>query len=382
MTNPLTAEAVAISSCKICDGAAHYFDVVDFNKYCSRQNSYQFGLIGEPVYFLRCEACGFIFTEHCDKWTAADFSQRIYNDDYVLVDGEYSRIRPGKEAERFVESVSAGRGISVLDFGSGTGIFAEKLKSFGYSDVESFDPFSSPVRPPGLFDVVTAIEVLEHSPSPRQTLREILSFAKPDCAIIFTTLIQPADVSSIRGQHWYVAPRNGHVSFYSRASLCDLSARFGLSYHMHRSYHVFVRGTAPILIDSSPVQCVRLTAPSVDSGSQVWNGVEEAAVSPRRWTASSTIEWRLSNSEPARAFLTIPFITEIIPGFAGRCFFFAGGVPADTTAVRAEKGYELRACVDLPGNNSLVALKTPEPVRPSDLNLNSDSRQLGLLIPC
>ena len=49
--------------------------------------------------------------------------------------------------------------------------------------------------------------------------------------------------SSTRAGWWYVAPRNGHVTIYSRRSLALIASRFKLDFHSYsRSTHFMTRG--------------------------------------------------------------------------------------------------------------------------------------------
>jgi Methyltransferase domain len=45
--------------------------------------------------------------------------------------------------------------------------------------------------------------------------------------ILFSTLLQPADIDHQGLNWWYAGPRNGHVSLYSRDSLERLVQPFG-----------------------------------------------------------------------------------------------------------------------------------------------------------
>lgn len=236
---PLTRVPSVESACKVCAGPASRFDVVDFNKHCAETNAYQFGLAGVPVYYSRCLDCGFIFTRHFDEWTTAQFATDIYNEDYEKVDPEYASARPLRAAEHFAAVFPESRDLSILDYGSGSGIFAARLKELGFARVDSFDPYSNPVRPASTFDVITCVEVMEHAPDPHATMRDMLSFAHAQTRIVFTTLTQPVDIESRRAAWWYIAPRNGHVSIHSERSLDALAAAHGLYFLKGEAFHVF-----------------------------------------------------------------------------------------------------------------------------------------------
>jgi len=224
--------------CKICIGESLKFDIVDFNKFCAG-NFYYFGFSGIPVTYYQCQHCSFIFTDFFDDWTPEDFAKFIYNADYSLVDGEYEAIRPANMATEMASFLADHRSARILDYGSGTGVFADRLKASGFAAVENYDPFTNPERPSGAFDIVTCFETIEHSPSPNDTIADLLSFMKPDGCIIFGTSIQPANINELRANWWYIGPRNGHVSIYTLEALELLGAGVGLEFYFGEGMFAF-----------------------------------------------------------------------------------------------------------------------------------------------
>jgi len=60
--------------------------------------------------------------------------------------------------------------------------------------------------------------------------------------ILFSTLLQPADIDRQGLNWWYAGPRNGHVSLYSRASLAKVVRPFGLKFRsFNENMHVLYR---------------------------------------------------------------------------------------------------------------------------------------------
>src|SRR5205085_11099033 len=100
----------------------------------------------------------------------------------------------------------------------------------GFASVEGYDPFTSPQRPAGRFDIITCFETIEHSSSPRETIADLQSFMRPDGCIIVGTSLQPPNIDELRANWWYIAPRNGHVSIYSPAALERLASDAGLQF--------------------------------------------------------------------------------------------------------------------------------------------------------
>ena len=75
--------------------------------------------------------------------------------------------------------------------------------------------------------------MLEHTPDPRATIREIASLVQADGIVVFSTLLQPANFQQQGLSWWYVAPRNGHVTIYSAQALRALWAELGFQVVSH-----------------------------------------------------------------------------------------------------------------------------------------------------
>ena len=392
-----TGAVAGATRCKVCGGAALLFDVVDFNKVCA-EDYYPFGFAGIAVAYHRCRNCGLIFTGFCDEWTNEDFARHIYNEDYPLIDGDYAVTRPTRMADEMTALLAPYRSARILDYGSGSGLFAERMRGAGFAAVESYDPFSGPRPPNGEFDIITCFETIEHSPAPREMVAELHRFLQPEGCILLTTSIQPADIAELRANWWYVAPRNGHLSIYTLPALQLLAAGAGLDFYAGNGRLAFAQPSPatflePLLAAIGPAQATAtLTAPGdagdddLSSGQAVgrltdWHAVERSGAIRFRWTRSACVEWtlgRLPRSLPCELRLTIPLLMEIAPGFAERCAIQIG---ARSYPLRREDG-GLRAIIEL--GESIprsVALLTPAPQRPIDLRDTPDQRALGLAIP-
>jgi 2-polyprenyl-6-hydroxyphenyl methylase/3-demethylubiquinone-9 3-methyltransferase len=233
--------------CKCCGAQATRFGSVDFNKSCEDHRAPPLPAAGIPIEFLRCDACGFVFTVALDDFTPDDFRRHVYNDGYAAVDPDFQSARPANNAQWIAEVLFAGqKTLRILDYGGGDGKLAGLLGVAGFTSVTTYDPFYASERPSGRFDVVTCFEVFEHTPTPFETVRDIRSFLADPGLLVFSTLMQPPDIGAIGLSWWYAAPRNGHVSLYSREAMTALLKRVGLKWGSFTEVaHVAFRGRMP-----------------------------------------------------------------------------------------------------------------------------------------
>jgi 2-polyprenyl-6-hydroxyphenyl methylase/3-demethylubiquinone-9 3-methyltransferase len=234
--------------CKICGSPAPLAGVVDFNKNCEQRRDKVLPLYGVPVYYHRCIRCKLLFTVAFDAFTPADFKRWIYNDQYIKVDPEYIDIRPRVNAKALSQLLGGHQSLRILDYGGGSGKLAALLREAGFSDVHSYDPFADEHsrRPDGRFDFICAFEVLEHTPTPRETLSDIVSLLRDPGLLMFTTLLQGRELEMTGINWWYIAPRNGHVTLYSRESLEHLAHELRYRFaSQDEGMHILVRSIPP-----------------------------------------------------------------------------------------------------------------------------------------
>ena len=178
-----------------------------------------------PVYYRRCGRCGFLFTEAFDDWTTEEFSEHIYNEEYLLIDFEYRFDRPAANAARLIELFGKQcKTLSLLDYGCGNGVMIDQLRKAGFADCEGYDPISPDFsrKPDRRFNIIASIETLEHVPNPAKFVEDVDTFSDDRSIILFTTLVQPKNFDEIGLNWWYVAPRSGHISLHSKTSLTRL----------------------------------------------------------------------------------------------------------------------------------------------------------------
>ncbi|MGD9536161.1 MAG: class I SAM-dependent methyltransferase [Alphaproteobacteria bacterium] len=240
------APGVALSACKVCGADAPRFGVADFNKHCSENRTGRLPKSGVPVHYYRCGACSFIFTDAFDEWSADDFAAWIYNADYIKVDPDYAESRPRANADTIIKRFGAHRDrLSCLDYGGGGGLLAERLRQADFRRAETYD-LHNPVfsrRPEGRFDLLTCFEVFEHENDPHRLLSSLDELIGDDGVIYFSTLLQPEEIERIGLSWWYIGPRNGHVSIYSRSALNLLLLQYDLDWgSINQAFHLAWRG--------------------------------------------------------------------------------------------------------------------------------------------
>lgn len=247
---PASLRGVATAPCKVCDAPSPVFDAVDAAKNCGEEVGLVLPRTGTAVTYHRCPACGLVFTTWCDAFSPSDFAREIYNEGYAVVDPLYATIRPEANARMLREVLSRalrfGGTPRLLDYGSGSGALARALGDV--AEARGYDPFSAADADPpaGTFDVVFSSEVLEHVTRPVACLAAMRDLLRPGGAMLFSTMVQPPDIEVVRGGWWYVAPRNGHVTIFTRAALDAACARAGLRYAaLSAEWHLAERDGAP-----------------------------------------------------------------------------------------------------------------------------------------
>jgi SAM-dependent methyltransferase len=236
--------------CPVCGGPAPLLDVVDFNKACGEATGTFLPRTGIPIYYALCANCGFCFAPEIHGWSLEEFSQRIYNDEYVSVDPDYVEVRPRANAKELVSLFGhASRSIRHLDYGGGDGTLARLLREAGWNST-SYDPYVNRDQAPeqlGQFDLVTAFEVFEHVPDPRALMAHLRALLAPGGLVLFSTLLSDGQVQpNQRLNWWYAAPRNGHISLFSQKSLVALATESRFNFGSFSSgSHIFFRAVPP-----------------------------------------------------------------------------------------------------------------------------------------
>lgn len=213
-------------TCKCCGGQTRPIGDVDSARSCEdRHGCPIFNPTGIAITYRRCDKCEFTFTDYFDNLSVSELGAQIYNEEYVLADPDFQGVRPAFFAREISRLLSPfAETIRALDFGGGSGLFSNTMKNQGFC-FDTWDPyFADTTRPDAKYDLVTAYEVVEHSRDPIATFQEAVGTLKPNGLLLFSTQVFPAGAGL---EWWYVAPRNGHVSLHTVASLRACAAACG-----------------------------------------------------------------------------------------------------------------------------------------------------------
>ena len=180
------------------------------------------------VTYYRCDGCGYIQTEH-PFWLDSAYSSAIASLDIGLVQRNIAF------ADRIEEIIlkcfnPEGR---FLDYAGGYGLLVRLMRDRGFDCywtdrycTNLFARFFSAEDLPDSgsdFELVTAIEVMEHLVEPHKELDEMLRFSR---SLLFTTELIPEDHIE---DWWYLSPETGqHVGFFTLDALQVVADRHGL----------------------------------------------------------------------------------------------------------------------------------------------------------
>lgn len=233
--------------CPVCSADCTLLDPVDFNKSC---NSAPLGVSGVPVAYAVCQSCAFCFAPEICAWSLQEFEEKIYNDQYVVVDPHYVQARAEANAallrERFGDLAP---NLRHLDYGGGNGGLARLMREAHWQST-SYDPFvdrNLSVETLGKFDLITAYEVFEHVPDVWALMSDLKKLMSPDGLIMFSTLLSDGHIKT--GEQltwWYASPRNGHISLFSSQSLALLAQNHGVGFgSFSEGVHAFCNHIPP-----------------------------------------------------------------------------------------------------------------------------------------
>lgn len=233
--------------CTICGGVCIPLDVIDFNRSGGAETRGDFRpLSGIPIYYYLCKQCSFCFAPEISKWSLNDFSEKIYNEEYIEVDPDHEKVRPEENAAGLIKMFKGKeKYIKHLDYGGGNGLLSNLIKKSGWDSL-SYDPFINKevnIKELESFNLITAFEVFEHVPDVNDLMSQLDSLLKEDGIILLTTLFSDGNIEqNHRLSWWYASPRNGHISLFSKNSLYTLAGKYRFQVASFSSgFHVLYR---------------------------------------------------------------------------------------------------------------------------------------------
>lgn len=223
-----------IHHCPVCGVIAEAVGKVDFAKSCERELN--LSPTGKLIEYWRCPHCEFTWAPEMHGWSKAQFLAEVYNDSYGAVDPEYAEIRPAQNAKMLLDTFPDFRERH-LDYGGGNGLLSATLRCAGW-DSQSHDPLLDGERPDGVFDLITAFEVFEHVPNAGKLFADLNGLLSADGLVAFSTLF--AETKDGLLDWWYLAPRNGHISLWSKKSLNVMAKKRGMHFGSASPYLHFL----------------------------------------------------------------------------------------------------------------------------------------------
>lgn len=219
--------------CPICHIPSCFLDAVDFNKSCLEQHGQYAERLGVTVDYFLCPHCGFCFCPDMGAWSKKEFEEKVYNADYCIFDPQYLEERPRLYLGLLTSMFgSHKKDIMHLDYGGGQGLLSKRLRAEGWIS-DSYDPFvdtEADYKKLRTYNFITVIEVFEHVPDINALMMAMQSLLVPDGIILFSTLLSDGRIHKNRNlDWWYAAPRNGHISLFSRNSLELMAHKYGFN---------------------------------------------------------------------------------------------------------------------------------------------------------
>lgn len=181
-----------------------------------------------PVSYFRCDHCGFIQSEP-PFWLEEAYAEAITRSDIGML---HRNLRLANPVEGILLAF-CNPAARFVDYGGGYGLFVRLMRDRGF-DFYRHDPvcenifargFDADLTSRGAYELLTAFEVVEHLPNPRETIAQMLELSRN---LLIRTHLVPSPPPGLN-EWWYYGLEHGqHVALYSRAALEHLAEYFNL----------------------------------------------------------------------------------------------------------------------------------------------------------
>ena len=197
------------------------------------------------VEYFRCRNCELLFTEP-PYWLGEAYDESIKG---IRDTGMVQRNLAIADALARIASRHFDPAGRFLDYGAGTGLLVRIMRDRGF-DFRYFDPLAKNIFARGFelgrdygaepqFELVTAIEVFEHSADPIDDVTQMLHHAD---SILFTTELQPSGAGDLADWNYLLPEAGQHVAFYSMTTLKRIAKHFSLRLHSDGyQFHLLTR---------------------------------------------------------------------------------------------------------------------------------------------
>ncbi|MEO5837174.1 MAG: class I SAM-dependent methyltransferase [Acidimicrobiales bacterium] len=200
-----------------------------------------------PAEYVRCANCGSVHIPD-PYWLDEAYTEAIASTDIGLA----ARAIDLSQIVSLVITTFFRGASRFLDYAGGNGLLVRLMRDRGFAFAWN-DPFATNLfaRPfegslDATYDLVTAIEVLEHLTDPHDTVGKLCGLAP---VFIATTELLP-EPAPHPNDWWYYSLGSGqHVTFYTRRGLDLLAARHGRRVSNGGNVHVFAdKPLSPLLL--------------------------------------------------------------------------------------------------------------------------------------